>query len=66
MNGINTSKQLATQEAYKTEIGSWGSQRSGSQCHANYQKTKQAHKQQQKSQVKPKTKKNQTPIKQDK
>lgn len=41
MNSTNKSKQLSTQEACNTEIGTWGSQVSGSQCHANYQKTKQ-------------------------
>lgn len=40
MNSTNTSKQLATQEACNTEISSWGSQRSESQCRANYQKNK--------------------------
>lgn len=41
MNSTNTSKQLATQEACNTEIDSWGTQRSESQCRANYQKKTQ-------------------------
>jgi len=40
MNSTNTRKQLATEEACKKEMRSWGSQVNINQCHINTKKTK--------------------------